>query len=161
MMDEVLTPKKKTTKKKAATKLKTKGGTLRIRKSKAMPSQTQQRYGTRRELLRQLAHHELGWSTDDNLLYIKIGKALRPVASGGGGGGTDIEIKGVSNQVVVKKDSSTGKDVYTISLAGAVIDAQVPPPPSTGAAGKVLTASDDGSFAWQDPPVKAIGTIDL
>jgi len=155
--DPIVPPKKKAARK--TTKSKT--GTLRIRKSRAMPSKTAQRYGTRRELLRNLTNHELGWCTDDNLLYIKIGKALRPVASGGGGGGTDIEIKGVSNQVVVKKDSSTGKDVYTISLAGAVIDAQVPPPPTTGAAGKVLTANDGGSFTWQDPPVKSTSTIDL
>ena len=148
-------------KKKAARKpAKTKTGTLRIRKSRAIPSKVTQRYGTRRELLRYLKEHELGWCTDDELLYIKIGKAIRPIASGGGSG-TDIEIKGVSDQVIVRKDSSTGKDVYTISLAGAVIDAQVPPPPTTGAAGKVLTANDDGSFEWQDPPVKTTGTIEL
>ena len=60
-----LVPSKK--KKKTAPR-KTKTGTLRIRKSRAMPSKVTQRYGTRRELLRYLKEHELGWCTDDELL---------------------------------------------------------------------------------------------
>ena len=152
--------KKASTKKTSTSRLRTKSGTLRIRKSKRVPTSTQQRYGTRRELLRSLALHELGWCTDDNLLYIKVGKAIKPVASGGSGG-TDIEIKGLSDEVIVTKDSSTGKDIYTISLAGTVEDALVPAPPPAGAAGKVLTANEDGTFAWKDPVVSSVEELDL
>jgi hypothetical protein len=102
----------------------------------------------------------LGWCTDDNLLYIKIGRSLKPVARGGGGG-TDIDIRGASDEVIVHKDSSTGVDVYTISLAGSVENALVPDPPPVGASGKVLTANEDGTYAWQDPPVDSVSTINL
>lgn len=155
-MDPVVPPKKK----KTTTKKKTKTGTLRIRRSRAIPSKVASRYGTRRELLRYLVNHELGWCTDDNLLYIKIGKALKPIGQGGGSG-ADFEIRGISDQVVVTKDSTSGKDIYTIALANEVIQAQVPPPPATGAAGKVLTANEDGTFTWQDPIVDSVDEIEL
>lgn len=149
---------KKTTQK-AKAKNGTKSGTTRLRNSKAVPSKVQQRYGTRRQLLKLLTNHELGWSTDDNLLYIKVGRSLKPVATSGGE--TGIEIKGTSDEVIVHKDTSTGGTVYTISLAGTVEDALVPEPPQVGAAGKVLTANEDGSYTWQDPPVDSVTTVDL
>lgn len=142
------------------TKRGVKSGTIRLRNSDAVPVKIQERYGTRRELLRNLVHHELGWCTDDDLLYIKVGKALKPVAKNEGSI-ADLDIVGVSEQIKVTKDSSGGKDIYTISLADEAIQAQVPPPPSMGAAGKVLTANEDGTFGWKEPVVSSTEEIEL
>lgn len=162
MISELFGAAKKALKSKAKkTKTGTKSGTTRLRKSKAIPSKTQQRYGTRRELLRSLVHHELGWCTDDNLLYIKIGKALKPVAKNEGGI-ADLDIVGTTDQVVVTKDSSSGRDVYTISLAGIVENALVPEvPQQAGVAGMVLTANEDGTFEWKKPVVSSTDEIEL
>lgn len=156
-----ITGKKKTkTTDTPKTKRGTKSGTIRLRKSEAIPVKIQERYGTRRELLRNLVHHELGWCTDDNLLYIKVGKALKPVAKNEGSI-ADLDIVGTADEVVVTKDSSGGKDVYTISLAGIVEDALVPQPPMVGAAGKVLTANEDGTFEWKEPIVSSVEELEL
>ena len=158
-----ITGKKKTTGKSSTTKTKkgTKSGTIRLRKSDAIPVKIQQRYGTRRELLRNLVHHELGWCTDDDLLYIKVGKALKPVARNGGSI-ADLDIVGTTDEVIVTKDSSGGKDVYTISLAGTVENALVPEvPQQMGVAGMVLTANEDGTFEWKKPVVSSTDEIEL
>jgi hypothetical protein len=157
-----ITGKKKTkTTDTPKTKRGTKSGTIRLRKSEAIPVKIQERYGTRRELLRNLVHHELGWCTDDNLLYIKIGKVLKPVAKNEGSI-ADLDIVGTTDQVVVTKDSSGGKDVYTISLAGTVENALVPEvPQQVGVAGMVLTANEDGTFEWKKPVVSSTDEIEL
>lgn len=166
MLSELLGAAKKAIKGKKSTpgtktKKGTKSATVRVRKSKAIPSKIQQHYGTRRELLRTLIHHELGWCTDDNLLYIKIGRTLKPVAKKEGSI-SDLDIVGTSNEVIVTKDSSTGKDIYTISLAGTVENALVPPVvPQTGMDGKILTANEDGTFEWKKPVVSSTDEIDL
>lgn len=161
MISELFGAAKKAIKGKTkAHKTGTKSGTTRLRKSKAIPSKTQQRYGSRRELLRKLVHHELGWCTDDNLLYIKIGKAIRPIAAGGGI--ANLDIRGTSDEVTVTKTYDGDLAVYTISLAGEVENALVPPvPPQAGVAGMVLTANEDGTFEWKKPVVSSTDEIDL
>lgn len=134
---------------------KSKQGTIRMRKSNVVPAQIQQRSGSRRQLLNLLGDRELGWCTTDSMLYIKIGKALRPIATSGISG---LDVVGTTNQVEVKK-STVGKEVrYTISLADVIVDAQVPPPPVPG---KVLTSVDEGAFEWKDPTVYEILTEDI
>lgn len=156
-----ITGKKKTkTTDTPKTKRGTKSGTIRLRKSEAIPVKIQERYGTRRELLRNLVHHELGWCTDDNLLYIKVGKAIRPIAAGGGI--ANLDIRGTSDEVTVTKTYDGDLTIYTISLAGEVENALVPPvPPQTGVSGMVLTANEDGTFEWKEPIVSSVEELEL